>query len=1467
MHFDKDIDVEPSETEDLEPEALPEYTGQKGGPDPWFPEMEPFEDFLEIEERKKALEGIHLGVLPTQFTEFAFRMPRDDGLGYAPFTFNGRRHMLTPYNTPAKRVLLFCGRQVEKCQNLTATVTLANGDQVQAGKVKVGDRVMCLDELRGAPTTFTSGRVAWVSDILTKPSLRVMTRRGHELDVATTHPVRTWGGYVEAKDLRVGHRVAAVRRAGEFGQHREDPRHIELTAFMIGDGGLTQPQWHFTGQCGPVTDRFEALLVSLGATYYVGWGDNDNMDINLHAHPTIREWMRGDGLAGKYSYEKRIPSWVFDLNREDCALFLNRLWSTDGHVKQINRGKYDLVYATTSKELSRQVQALLWRFGIPTGIRPNQPSYVDKHGDPARLAYLVRIETQEGVRRFLNEIGALGKSEEISVPEVESNNNRDTFPIEINGLLRDIIRSNPRPRSGRNAKIGSLRSAGLRETLKYPPTHEKLEQYVVFFRADPAYDQALVDQLASHAESDVYWDEVESIEDIGEQDCVDFEVEDHHNFLIDGVVTHNSTLVGNFLLSRSCLITAHKSLYVSPSATQTKTFSADRVKEPIETSPVLKSFTTPGLSMNIFEKQFINRSKITLRYAFLNADRCAVGPTRVHFAGGSVATLEEIWRDRQAFIGRSVLALDTAARAPRPAKLLNVLDQGVREVFRVRLEGGAEVTCTDDQPFFSWAGWRQLRDLPVGSFVAVPRSIPHGKGESRPIEEYRLVGYLLGDGSTTTFNGTAFFSGIPGVMGEFRRCASSLGAKLGKLQDSNRKKWVHSETKRQGIYGGRRGYKSRLVALGLIGKNHFTKRVPPQFFEGSEAQIANFLGAIYATDGWASTSGNQYEIGYCSNSKGLCHDLKVLLLRFGIRSCLSRQKKPSTKKARGAYVLSIRDASSILKFCSQIHVLGKEMCFAAVRAGAEAAVGDRDTRDRLPLTYAELRARLKAVHGLSTHTAWTKHRIQLRPGNVKDSIGRRVLRDVAAKLEDSELRSLADSDVSWARIEEVTSAGEQQTYDLTVAEDENYLVDGVFIHNCRGIPAWLLALDELQDILSDNIPVIEQCTSHAPDRFKTFIYAGTPKTSDNPLEYYRSGLSKTGQSMSTMGEWVVPCDAHGGETGRHWNILGEKSIGKKSLICDKCGKKIDPMHRDAQWANMVADGVFQSFRIPQLMVPWRPWGEILLDYGRYSRDKFYNEVLGLSCDSGARPINAAQIQNSCNPQLLMNRESFKKAQQLSRSIEIFAGIDHGGGTDSSYTVLSLGMYHPEAPTKFRIFWIHRFTGEDVDPEMQLPKLVKFLRAFNVRIIGSDWGGGQSTNSRLAREFGPTRLAKYQYQGRVRRKVAFHPGLQYYQVHRTEVMTDVFEAIKRGLFEFPNWDQFRDPFAEDFLNIFSEYNPTLRMIQYDHRPGRPDDSFHSILYCFLASMILYPRPDIIRPRQELPNRGHIIGSPWTPLNQG
>ena len=162
-----------------------------------------------------------------------------------------------------------------------------------------------------------------------------------------------------------------------------------------------------------------------------------------------------------------------------------------------------------------------------------------------------------------------------------------------------------------------------------------------------------------------------------------------------------------------------------------------------------------------------------------------------------------------------------------------------------------------------------------------------------------------------------------------------------------------------------------------------------------------------------------------------------------------------------------------------------------------------------------------------------------------------------------------------------------------------------FLHadRVRGISADMLLLDEIQDVLTEVIPVIEEALSHSP--YKILRYSGTPKSLDNTISYYWN-------RFSTKNEWVVPCDGC-----NNWNVLGLKNIGKTGLICSKCGKAISTRHERAQWASMRSpewiknppvSNPFEGYRIPQVMCPWVSWEDILDKRKRYTKAQFFNEA-------------------------------------------------------------------------------------------------------------------------------------------------------------------------------------------------------------------------------------------------------------------
>lgn len=396
----------------------------------------------------------------------------------------------------------------------------------------------------------------------------------------------------------------------------------------------------------------------------------------------------------------------------------------------------------------------------------------------------------------------------------------------------------------------------------------------------------------------------------------------------------------------------------------------------------------------------------------------------------------------------------------------------------------------------------------------------------------------------------------------------------------------------------------------------------------------------------------------------------------------------------------------------------------------------------------------------------------------------------------------------------------------------------------RGISAKDLCLDEIQDMLGSEIPVIMECTSHFPD--STVLMAGTPKSLDNPIETY--------WLQTTQNEWMVKCSHCG-----HWNFLDERNIAPTEWylqgklppgpVCKKCVKPIDVT--TGRWTSFDGSKRIQGYRIPQLMVPWiistmDQWLKLLWKRDNYPFGQFYNEVLGISYDNASKPITRDEIVQCCSSTFRMASDMFtpEQAAQM-RGLMLTAGVDWGEGNDgseksptgkirnASYTVLTIGHYINQKV--YRVVFVKKYVGQQVDPDFVVKDIARICHAWDVKLIGVDWGHGWGVNNHLVRLLGAQKIVQLQYLPKQKERMKWDPIGFKYQLQRNLLISELFHALKHQHIQFSTWKEI-EPYAKDLLAVFVEYVEYQRQMKYDHKPSDPDDFLHSLLYSKLASDI-------------------------------
>lgn len=291
-------------------------------------------------------------------------------------------------------------------------------------------------------------------------------------------------------------------------------------------------QWQ-QGICAPNSANFEQLCQLLqvepeelapGGLATIRWMSQNNLTL----------WLQEVGLWGKSAHHKTIPAFVFRLTRFHLALFLNRLFATDGWASVLASGQVQLGFASVSETLVRQIQHLLLRFGISAQVKSRSVKYNDER----RPAWQLDITDAPSIKTFVQDIGIFGKEDAIERVKSALQNrryqtNQDLIPIEVWELLLEA--------KGEESWQSLAQRAGLNGTSnihagKRAPTRERL------FALATALESTELQNLAT---SDVYWDEIVAIDPLGLKQVYDLTIPETHNFVANDICVHNTSFVLN----------------------------------------------------------------------------------------------------------------------------------------------------------------------------------------------------------------------------------------------------------------------------------------------------------------------------------------------------------------------------------------------------------------------------------------------------------------------------------------------------------------------------------------------------------------------------------------------------------------------------------------------------------------------------------------------------------------------------------------------------------------------------------------------------------------------------------------------------------------------------------------------------------------------------------------------------------
>jgi replicative DNA helicase len=374
---------------------------------------------------------------------------------------------------------------------------------------------------------------------------RLTTRLGRTIDATANHKFRVLDGWVRLDELHVDSRIALPRSITNTTQQDIlSPEELAFLGHLIGDGcTLPRRSIQYTTKEFELAAIVQDLAIAIFGSsinprivkerswYQVYFPASERLTHGVR-NP-ITAWLDNLGIFGLRSYEKKLPRILFQQSNDAISKFLRHLWCTDGCLNLIRGRSIRPVayYATSSITLATDVQSLLLRLGIIARLK------LISQGNKGRDHYHVTITGKQDIEIFLERVATVGIRRTQTANEI-----RDHLKSKVANTNRDVI-----PRDIWSDLVLPVLEASSFTHRQFQTTLGQSYCGSTLYRQNLSRERALkianvlnCSSLKLLSESDIYWDEIASIEPIGETDVYDLTVPGFHNFVANDIVVHNS---------------------------------------------------------------------------------------------------------------------------------------------------------------------------------------------------------------------------------------------------------------------------------------------------------------------------------------------------------------------------------------------------------------------------------------------------------------------------------------------------------------------------------------------------------------------------------------------------------------------------------------------------------------------------------------------------------------------------------------------------------------------------------------------------------------------------------------------------------------------------------------------------------------------------------------------------------------